>query len=182
MNSLHFHRHSHPGRNAALEVMGALRKPGDLHLAALEYPRSGNLNVLEPAFTLIDRRFSAIQSVDKTAAKFFDFCEGVRLSALVGHYQRCSFHYLERVRFKVPPGIRGACRRFGKKVLEGGCRSQCDIFAEVCPQHGVEACRITLVQRYEGRNAEWMLFCQIAVCAVVFREESCQTDKKQATT
>src|SRR5436853_4692981 len=83
MNSLHFHRHSHPGMNAALEVMGALRKPGDLHLAALEYPRSGNLNFLEPAFTLIDRRFSAIQSVDKAAAKFFNFCEGVRLSALV---------------------------------------------------------------------------------------------------
>ena len=59
--SLDSDRHTHPGMDAALEIMHSLRQAGDLELAALKDASAGHLDVPEAAGTFRNRRLAVVE-------------------------------------------------------------------------------------------------------------------------
>ena len=88
--------------DAALEVMFALRKAGDLELAALKDSRSGYGNARKSFRTLGNRIFSPIERRYEPASKLRNLRESVGLAALVHRDNRGSFVYCEIVGLEVP--------------------------------------------------------------------------------
>jgi len=72
--------HAHPGMDAALKKMFALRKARHLELAALKDARSGYRNARKTRSTLGSRGFSAIERRYEPASKMRNSCESVGLA------------------------------------------------------------------------------------------------------
>src|SRR5215469_14132052 len=80
---LHLYGHAHPGMNAALKLMFALRQPRDVDAAALQNSRLGHGHSPEATGTFRNGCFSSVQAIDEASAEVGNFCERVGLSALV---------------------------------------------------------------------------------------------------
>src|SRR5438045_4672401 len=76
-------RHTHPGMDAALEMMHSFRQACDLQLAALKDASAGHLDVPEAAGTFRNRRLAVVEGGYETTPEFRHLGEGVRLTALV---------------------------------------------------------------------------------------------------
>ena len=107
-------RHTHPGMDAALEMMFSLGEARDLELASLEDSGFGYGNILKSSGTLGNGGFSGIQRFDESATELLDLGEGVRFTTLIDHKQRGSSFHVKHVRFKIPAGVRSACGGLGK--------------------------------------------------------------------
>src|SRR5271165_2613542 len=110
--------HTHPRMDAALKVMFALRKTGDLELAALKDSRSGDRNARKSRNTLGSRIFSAIERRYEPASKLRNLRESVGLAALVHGDNGGSLVHGESVGFEVPLLVglpsSGICQQLGK--------------------------------------------------------------------
>src|SRR5579863_3528146 len=87
----HYNCHAHPRVDAALKVMDALRKTGDLELAALQDARSAYGNTRKTRRTLGSHIFSPIERRYEPASKMRNFRESVGFAALVYRDDRGSF-------------------------------------------------------------------------------------------
>jgi len=77
---LHLNFESHPGMNAAPEVMSAFRYTRHQRCAALEYAGLGHGDIVKSSRAFWNRSFAIIQASNEAAAKLFYFGEGMRLS------------------------------------------------------------------------------------------------------
>src|ERR1700757_4001104 len=122
----HLDGHAHPRMDAALKMMFALGEASDLELAALQDSGSGHSEVLKSARTFGNGGFPGIRRFDKAATEVFDFCKGVRLTALIDHNEGRSFSDVQHVRLKVPAWVGSSSRGFGKQVCKFRGESHCD--------------------------------------------------------
>ena len=85
--SLHVYFHAHPGMDAAFEEMLALRKAGDIKVAALKDSRPGHRDVFKATGALRNDacRAARIELRDESVTELFYLSKGVRLTALVDH-------------------------------------------------------------------------------------------------
>ena len=77
--------------DAALKVMHALRKTGDLELAALKDPCFGYGNAREASSTLGNCGLTSIERGYKPTSEFRNFRESMRLASLIHRDNRGSF-------------------------------------------------------------------------------------------
>src|SRR5262249_57612832 len=91
----------------------------------------------------------------------------------------------EHMRFKVPAGIRRTRGCFSEQILKGSCepkRRERDVLAEVRSDGRVEGGWIALVQRDDGRDAEWMVFPRIAMWPVFLGNQAARARQQQTAT
>src|SRR5215469_1150613 len=148
--SLHIDGHAHPGMDAALKTMRALRQVPDLDFAALENSSLRHSDVGKATCTFGNRVFSRrIESWYEAATELRHLGECVRLAALVDHAKRGSLLYREHVRFEIPARIGSSSGCLGKQVVQPGECSERDIPAEIKAKRGIECSWIAFVQGHD---------------------------------
>src|SRR5215472_7137361 len=148
----HLYFRPHPRMDAALKKMFTFRKACHLKLAALQDSCLGYRHFRKAASTLGNYFFSwRIERRYEAATELRNFCEGMRLAALIDCINRGSFLHCERVRLEVPVwvGCSGSClcKQVGKRR---GC-SKCDVSTEVRTNRvrGIEGGWIAFVQGHD---------------------------------
>lgn len=143
---LHFHRHAHPGVNAALKVVLAESQPRNLKLAALQDAGTRNVQILEPAVTLRNGLFTVVETLDEAATELLYLREGMRFAALIDDHDRRSFVDAERIWFEIPSRVRRTVNGLFEKLVE---RSKCAeryVLAKIRAERVVEAFRLAFIE------------------------------------
>src|SRR5215469_17548434 len=154
---LHVHFHAHPGMNAALEQVLALRQSRDIEVAALKNPGAGHSYVLEATLALRDNtgRAAGIERRQESVAVRFHLGKGVRLTALVDYRKDCSRLDRHLVGFEVPTwigrAVLGAVEEIaqGGRKAKGGKRNVVTKAAAAFAKRSVKRRRIAFVQRHD---------------------------------
>jgi hypothetical protein len=155
--SFHLDSYAHPGVDAALKKMLALRQARELAMAALQDSGSGHREIRKASRAFGNRWLASVEVGYEAAAKMRNLGEGVRLAALVNHTEGCAFLDMYNVRFEVPVRVRSPSSCFRKEVAElCGCPNG-DVLLEVRSKRGIEGGRITLIQGHDLYDTRCLL-------------------------
>src|SRR5262249_23170432 len=134
--SLHVHFHAHPGMDAALEEMLALRETRDVDAATLSDSRPGHRDVGEAAGALRNGGLAMVEGLHESATELRPLRERVGLTALIDHGQVRPLVDRQLVGLEVPTRIGGSLVCLVDEITQRGRetkRTKRDLVAEASP-------------------------------------------------